>query len=277
MNAVEKTGTLQRVDLPLDLLDVNELNPNEMDDAQFNMLVDNFEKVGFTEPMLVRPKADGRYRVIGGHHRLEAARLLDFKTGPCTVITDPDFDEDMEKFQVVRQNIIRGRMSPAKFAALYGSLSTKYEAEIAAEMFGFVEQEQFDKMVAQMAKSLPSELQSDFKKAAKEIKTIDGLSKLLNSMFNQHGDSLPYGYMIIDFGGKESVWLRLEPDTKKHFMELAVRCRNEKRTMDDLLGGLIAEAANGKLESTLVQLIAKSEEVELPFGYEGVPTKETMV
>ncbi len=274
--AIEKTKKLERVDLPLAWLEPNPNNPNEMTDAQFNMLCDNIEKTGLTDAILVRKIDEKRYRIVGGHHRYEVAKLYGFETAPCTIIDDPDFDDDQEKFQVVRMNVIRGRMSPAKFMQMYDSLSTKYADEVMSDAFGFVEHEEFQKLIRQMSKQLPKELQEDFTKAAQEIKTIDGLSKLLNTMFTKYGNTLPYGYMLIDFGGKDSIWLRMGNETRKALLKLGGRCVQEKRTVDDLLGGLIQMAATGKLESQLLQLIANGNPVNMPDGMTEMPTEETL-
>ena len=271
--AIEKTKNLIRKNVPLSLIDPQEHNPNEMTDAEFNMLYDNIEETGITDPFLLRQKPDGRYSLIGGHHRWEVAKLLGFEEGPATIIDDPEFDADREKFQVVRMNVIRGRMSPDKFMKLYQSMGDKYSADVAAQLFGFVDEDQFNKLVKQMAKSVPSELKADFEKAAKEVKTIDGLSKLLNGLFTKYGDTLPYGYMLFDFGGKDSIWLRMGNETRKGLLKIGKRCVQESRTMDDVLGGLIRMAAEGQLEEALMQSIAASDPVKLSEGVE-FPTKE---
>ena len=68
------------------------------------------------------------------------------------------------------------------------------------DAFGFAEEAEFKRLIAQTAKMLPDkELQEKFKEAAQEIKTVDGLSKLLNEMFTKYGDTLPHGYMIFDY------------------------------------------------------------------------------
>jgi hypothetical protein len=276
MSAIDKTKSLIRMDLPITQLVGQKDNPNEMTDREFNMLTDNIERTGITDPILVRKIGENEYRVVGGHHRLAVAKLYDFETVPCTVIDDPDFDDDAEKFQVVRMNVIHGRMSPDKFVKMYQSLSVKYTNEVAAEMFGFVEEEQFLKMTKQMKSSLPKELQGDFEKAAKEIKTIDGLSKLLNGMFSKYGNSLPYGFMLVDFGGRDSIWLRMESETRKALLVVGKRCIDSGRSMDSIVGGLIRLAAAGKLDSHIVQLIAQSEPVVIPDGFEGVPSLEVL-
>ncbi len=276
MDALEKTKALGRVFLPVDALEPNKDNPNTMSDAEFNMLSDNIEKTGITDPIFVRLISPGQYRIVGGHHRWEVAKLLGFVEVPCTVIDDPEFDDDAEKYQMVRMNVIRGRMTPDKFLKLYNSLNKKHGAEIMAEAFGFVDEEQFKKLTKQMSATLPPELQGDFEKAAKEIKTIDGLSKLLNGMFSKYGNTLPFGFMVVDFGGRDSVWLRMDSSTRKAVLDVGRLCIDNQRSIDDVLGGLVRLAADGKLDSQIAQLIAESEPVIIPDGFEALPTLEAL-
>lgn len=258
MDSIEKTNNLKRINLGVDKLIANKLNPNKMSDAEFNMLYDNMEQVGFVDPIFVRDNGAGTYRVIGGHHRLEVAKLIGYDAVPCTVIDDPEFDEDMEKFQMVRMNVIRGKMSPQKFMDLYNSLNGKYAEQVMSDSFGFAEEEEFKKLVTSMSKSLPKDMQKEFAKAAQEIKTIDGLTTLLNKMFTEHGDTLPHGYMVVDFGGKDSIWLRLETNTRKDFLMLGQMVMDKNRTMDDVLGRLIQRLAKGELEDVFNNAIQTS-------------------
>lgn len=247
--AEDKTKSLIRTSVAVELLEVNELNPNKMGDQEFNLLYDNFERVGLTDPILVRkhPTKEGFYRIIGGAHRYEVAKLHGMSEVPVTVITDPDFDQDQEKFQIVRHNIIRGKMSADKFMNLYQTLEQKYSDEVAAELFGFATQEEFDKLVKATGKSLPVEMQKAFKEAAKEIKTIDDLSLVLNRLFTQYGDSIPYGFMIFDYGSQDHVWLRMKPKQKDHFIELAAICRKHSKSMDGVMSLLLQLIANNSL------------------------------
>ena len=101
--SLDKTQNLQRKDLPINDLEPNLNNPNEMSEQQFNMLYDNIERMGITDPILVRPLKEkkGKYRIIGGHHRWEVAKIFGYEEVPCTIVNDPNFDDDMEKFQMV--------------------------------------------------------------------------------------------------------------------------------------------------------------------------------
>jgi hypothetical protein len=254
MSAEEKTQSVLRKNLPIGLLVKNAHNPNEMGAKEFNLLVSNMEATGVTDPLLVRPIEGGKYRIVGGHHRFDACELLGFQEIPCTIITDPNFDDDMEKFQIVRMNMIRGKLNTKKFLTLYDSLDKKYAADIMADAFGFADEDAFKKIIGEMAATLPNGLQTEFKNAAKEIKTIDGLTKLLNLMFTKYGDTLPYGYMMVDFGGKESVWLRMAEHDMKKFKEVADLCVEKKRSVDALFRLFLQSIAAGNLPTLLTAL-----------------------
>lgn len=251
-NAQSKTLALGRVFVKTVLLDGNPLNPNSMSDQEFNLLYDNIERMGVTDPILVRPTADGRYRIVGGHHRVEVAKLVGLDELPCTVITDPEFDDDQEAFQAVRHNMIRGSMSAEKFMKLYQSLSTKYEDEVAAQMFGFTSEDDFKRMVKETGKTLPKEMQQAFKDATKEIKTINDLALVLNKLFTAHGDTLPYGFMVFDFGGQEHIWVRMAKGQKLNFLLLAEYCTKNQRSVDQVLAVVMQLIAEGKLDQTLL-------------------------
>jgi hypothetical protein len=275
VDAVEKTKAVQRVFLNKDLLVPNKNNPNEMTDAEFNMLADNIEKTGLTDPLLVRPIEDGKYRIVGGHHRFEVAKILGFEEVPCNIITDPNFDDDAEAFQVVRMNVIRGHMSPEKFMKMYEGLSAKYADDIMRESFGFADEDEFRKLVKQVAATLPPEQKKEFEKAAKELKTIDGITTLLNTLFTKYGDTVPHGYMIVDYGGKESVWVRVDNKTKTALLEVGKMCVTENRCMDDILGGIVRAIAKGEFAEKVLQLIAESKPVKIPEGVT-MPTEDNI-
>lgn len=260
---VQKTKSMIRAYLPVKDLIEDALNPNKMGDAEFNLLVQNIQDVGFTEPVLVRRTPDGQaFRVIGGHHRLKAAKHLDMEEVPCTIITDPDFDDDKAKFQMVRQNIIRGKMTPEGFVKLYESLQTKYSDEIASELFGFSSQAEFDKLIKKTAAGLPYDMQAAFKEAAKEIKTIDGLSKLLNRLFTEFGDTLTYNYMFLDYGGKKSVWIRMSESDLPKVSQLATLCREQKRSMDGAIRAFLQLIASGNVPTVYMNLLKAQPEID---------------
>jgi len=239
---------LERRDLAIEALEPNPQNPNEMSAQQFNNLYANMETVGLTDPILVRPHPDkaGQYRIIGGEHRWEVAKLMGYESVPCTILLDEDFSDDDEAFQMVRHNVIKGRLSPQKFMKLYESLSEDYTEAVAAEMFGFESEEEFRKLIQTTKDSLPPDMQPQFEQAAKDIQTIDDLSRVLNELFATHGDTLPHAYMIVDFGGQDSIWLRMKKNQKDHFLDLAHRCKAQNRSMDHVMAELLQTLYRGE-------------------------------
>lgn len=267
MNAVDKTKSLKRVVIPVSLLVKNSENPNKMGDAAFNMLCDNIEKTGITDPILVRPISNGLFRVIGGHHRVDAAKCLDFEEVPCTVITDKDFDDEAERFQLVRMNVIKGKLDPVAFFDMYKKLSKKYTDEVIQESFGFTDAVEFKRLVSSTGKSLPKELEKEFFRAAKDIKTIDELASVLNELLSRGSDQLDYGYMVIDFGGQQNIWLRLLPGMKKDFLDLAALCRQHSKTMDQFMYQLLKNTlADGLPGVCLSEFLKQLPDAVIPEG-----------
>lgn len=303
MGVQQKTASLIRIsECPLSLLEKNEANPNKMSSRAFDLLCDNMNLTGWTDPALVRPvnlpamleavkhakgsetalvqllKANNvKMRIVGGHHRFDAAQFLGLDTGPITIIMDPEFDHDLEMFQIVRMNVIHGNMDPNKFANIVGNLSGKYAEDVLQESFGFAEEAEFKKLIGQMAKSLPNKVAQDkFKEAAKEIKTIDGLAKLLNHMFTQYGDTLKHGYMIVDYGGQESVWLQATKKTRDALMVIGQMCVVQDRTMDDIVGEVLHLIAVEGDSEFLKALVAQTAHVAIPKGFGALPTKDNL-
>lgn len=279
--SLDKTQNLQRKDLPINDLEPNLNNPNEMSEQQFNMLYDNIERMGITDPILVRPLKEkkGKYRIIGGHHRWEVAKIFGYEEVPCTIVNDPNFDDDMEKFQMVRHNIIHGSMSAKKFTDLYASLSTKYTEEAASEMFGFTSEEEFRKLVRKTGASLPKEMQAEFKKAVKEIKTVADLSLVLNSLFTAHGDTLPHGYMVFDFGGQEHLWIRMQAKQRQQMVNLGNYVRSQNRTLDAAIAVLLQLTAQGNLsQEGFEEAFLATPEVDLSdLDPDGFPAEDEIV
>ena len=303
MGAQAKTDKLIRLHrCPLHLMVKNDKNPNKMRPREFDLLCDNMNSTGWTDPILARPldhkklakvftsvganedaiveamlSGDMKVRIIGGHHRYDAASYLGFEEGPVTIIMDPDFDDDMETFQVVRMNAIHGKMDPTAFMDLLGDLPNKYADDVLQELLGFADEAEFNRLAKQMAKSLPDKATQDkFTEAAKEIKTIDGLAKLLNHMFATYGDTLPFGYMVFEYGGQKSMWLRSEAKTMKALEILGIICIDNKRTMDDVLGTVIQMMAAPEGQEFVQGVITDTPYVDIPKGMTINPTKDNL-
>ena len=277
MSGLTKTQKLRRIDLPIGQLEKSARNPNKMKPREFDLLVDNINQTGLTDPVLVRQIGTDRYRIVGGHHRFDAATFLGFETVPCTVIDDPEFDDDAENFQLVRMNMIRGRMDPQAFFDLYQSVSSKYSDIVLQDAFGFADESEFRRMVEQTAATIADPVMKEkFKEAAKEVKTIDGLSRLLNELFTKYGDTVPYSFMVFDYGGQRSVWLQVSEKTIKALDVIGEVCREQARTMDDIVGSILQSIAKGELSDAVSHAIETTPAVVLPASLATMPTKQNL-
>lgn len=207
---INVSADVEIVKIPAEKIHANEWNPNELSDAMFNRLVSDVQNIGFLQPVLVTPEQDGTYRIIDGEHRYECAKLLDMPEIPCVVVSG-EFaeDETKQKFQTMRMNMIRGNVDKRKLAALVSDLTTKLPIEEIAEGFAYDDVDSLRALIEDTRKSLPAEMRQEFDKAKEEIKTVDDLSLVLNRLFTKYGSTLPYNYMILDFGGKEHIWVRM--------------------------------------------------------------------
>lgn len=198
------------VKIPVEKIHPNDWNPNVLSDQMFNRLVDDMNRLGFLQPVLVTPEPDGTYRIIDGEHRYECAKLTDMTEIPCVVVSG-DFanDETQQKFQTMRMNMIRGDVDKRKLASLVSELAEEMPVEEIAESMAFDNVDALRALIEDTRKDLPPEMRKEFDKAKEEIKTVDDLSLVLNRLFTKYGGTLPYHYMVMDFGGKEHIWVRL--------------------------------------------------------------------
>lgn len=114
-SASSVNGELVR-QLPVDALEDNPLNRFSMaKDEQFRATVASVEKDGFLEDIIVTPTGtDGRYRIVSGHRRVAAARMLGKSSVPCKVRTY--LDRLAELRALMGANLHRRNLSPFDMA-----------------------------------------------------------------------------------------------------------------------------------------------------------------
>lgn len=228
-----QSDKMKIVYIPVEDLLPDEDNPNVQKDAVFNALVENIQEIGMVEPIMVAPAYDenenrieGKYRIVSGHHRYEACKLLDYTEVPC--IIQEDFDKDMQKFQLVRMNMLRGKIDPVKFTKLFNEMAEKYGEELVKQAMALVDEQAFKKLYIDVKKELPKELQEKLEEAKDDIKTVDDLSRILNSLFTKYGDTLQYNFMVFTFGGKTHYWIIMDKEVKAQMDKLADMCKEKE-------------------------------------------------
>lgn len=106
-----------------EMVSVNSLDPfydhpfNEYSEEDMNELVESVKLLGIVNPVVVRRKADGRYEILAGHNRTNAAKRAGLRTVPCKVV---DADDDLAKLIVTDTNLRqRQKLSYSEKARAY--------------------------------------------------------------------------------------------------------------------------------------------------------------
>lgn len=138
-------------------------------------------------------------------------------------------------------NEIRGKMNGTKLAALAKGIKdeTGMSYEDIAFQMGFTDYDAFESLISAARETLPDEAKGEFDKAKSQIKTVDDLNLLLNRLFAKYGDTLPYNFMVLDFGGKKHLWVRMKADEYKRVTNKAREVMTRGYTFDSLLARLV--------------------------------------
>jgi ParB family transcriptional regulator, chromosome partitioning protein len=111
--------------IPLDHLDRNPYQTRtvSLDPSALNELAASIQAVGMLQPIVVRPVAGGRYQVIAGERRWEAARLLHHQT--IAAVVRPVSNEQAMEMTIV-ENLQRLDLTPMEEARGYDRLSREF-------------------------------------------------------------------------------------------------------------------------------------------------------
>lgn len=221
--------TVPRVlDIRSILLDDLEPAPwNPMQDSQKNLdsLVANMRQHGFLDPPLVAPLEGDKYRILGGHDRVKAAKIVGLTEVPCSVIEG--LSEEDQKFLTVRLNAIHKDLSPEKFLKLYQELCSKYSEEMVAAQMMFTDSSQMDKAL--------KALKRQEKKVMQEKKNaVDDLATVVSEIFNRCGTQLDRGYAVFSFGGVDHVYIAMSEKLKVAIHQLVDRSEVENKHISEL-------------------------------------------
>jgi ParB family chromosome partitioning protein len=91
-------------------------------DESFNELMDSIKSTGLLNPLIVRPKENGKYEMISGHRRKLALELLGEKEVSVNI---KELSDEEATILMVDSNITRERILPSEKALAY---KMKYDA-----------------------------------------------------------------------------------------------------------------------------------------------------
>lgn len=221
--------------IPVELIDDFEGNPQVMSDATFSALVEEIAESGWTVPVqVVGPMPDGRYKMVGGHHRKKAAKVLGYSRIPGMLLPPDQFNEDIREIQVVKQNVLAGELNPEKFTTLFNRIAEKYGTEMTRTMMGFTQADAFKRVYQEAKKGLPPEMAARLDETKQELKTVDDLSLILNKIFNEFGDTLKFHGLFFTWGGREHLMIQLDqPGAWKRVKKFMQWCVENELLVDE--------------------------------------------
>lgn len=105
-------------------IDVNTYQPRTtFDEVKLNELAESIRVSGVLQPLLVRPKAGGRYELIAGERRFRASKMVGLLEVPV-VIRDVSDEESLELALV--ENIQRDELNAIELAVAFEQLRTQF-------------------------------------------------------------------------------------------------------------------------------------------------------
>jgi hypothetical protein len=142
----------------------NVANPNQQDDATFNALVRSIRQDGWSQVVTavaigeVTGGPEDRYQIVAGEHRWRAAQIIDCEV-PVLPLPPSQWVDDRQKWMLVKDNILTGKLNPVKFAQLYEEMAARYDAEVLQSLMGFTSSDAFQKVYKETRDALPPEMQ----------------------------------------------------------------------------------------------------------------------
>lgn len=244
-----RRGDIVSALIPINLLEPTAWNPNEMTPAQQAMLRDTIKEYGFLDPLSVVPLQNGKFSINSGEHRWNAARELGMKEVPCDIMWDPKWQsEELQQFQSVKFNSIHGKMNPDKMVSLYKQVADKHGPDKVAALMGYTEKNGLEKIIKQVSQqlkeTLPKEVAEKFEHEAKQAKTVADLHKIIPHIFEEHGDTLQFSFLVFTFGGKDHIYIAMDKDVRQMINKIMNISKTKHIDINKLLLDALMGVAN---------------------------------
>ncbi|MBR6735333.1 MAG: ParB/RepB/Spo0J family partition protein [Oscillospiraceae bacterium] len=116
-------------DVAVSTLDIGEIEPNadqprrEFSPEALSQLADSIREHGILQPLVVRPRANGRYQIVAGERRWRAARIAGLSAVPV-VVKELDDHQTLEIALV--ENLVREDLNPVEEALGYRTLADEF-------------------------------------------------------------------------------------------------------------------------------------------------------
>lgn len=166
---------MQAVKIPINLIDQNQLSPNEMSPEGFHKLRDNLKTTGQYPSLIVMEKTDSkdkRYILLDGHHRLAILKDLSHTEAWCEIW---EVSAQQADILLATLNRLRGVDDTQKRARLVNKLWEEYDGDM----------ELLARLLPESEKSLESFLKIADREVEDVLKELDTDRGLLTSRLAQ--------------------------------------------------------------------------------------------
>lgn len=234
--------------VPLHCLHPAPWNVTKPSKRSLNLLAQNIKEIGFAETALVVPQAgttyaiesqrvtSGEFTIISGHDKVQAAVMAGLTEIPCAILHE-DVDEDMQKLQTVRMNVIKKKLDPEAFLKLHDEVAKKHSALVAEAMFMFSDEADLQKMIKDYRKELPSEeMKEEFDAKKPKIKSVDDLANVVQELYTKTGGSttLDRGYAVFTYAQEENVFIAMDKELSAKIHRLVEQSALENRHITEI-------------------------------------------
>lgn len=134
ISTTDRQGNLTHV--PVDSLTPNPYQPRRLfPEESLTDLSNSIKEKGVIQPVLVRPKASGKFEIVAGERRWRAARMAGFTSLPV-IVRELSDSESLEVSLI--ENLQRENLNPLDAAEAYETLIRKfaYTHEVLARRIG---------------------------------------------------------------------------------------------------------------------------------------------
>ena len=194
--------------IPIGDLVLAPYNPNQMAEEEFALLLEQIEKDGFDEPLLVCPEGD-KFVVIAGNHRLRACRGLGHGVVPCII---KSWTEIERRVNIVRRNTVRGSSNREKFTDNVDFIIKNDECEImaVAEAMGYIKEKSFFNMYIKEDEEIKKAVKERDKEEKEMEKVIKSYENVIRNIMETYGDTIPNNFLHFFYGDNQILLVKVD-------------------------------------------------------------------
>lgn len=231
------------------LLSEHPRNSNKQDKHMFGELRKSIRENGFDEVLTVVPRDDDEvgYWIVAGNHRYRAGKAEGMDEFPCVI--REDWDAAQQQIELVRRNYVRGKIDRDAFTLGVNALAAEQDMSVEdiKEAMGFKDEDAFLELYREENErrehAARAAAEAD-RSSAPAIKMIDDLGMVLSTIFEEHGDTVPYSFIIFPAGGRNHLFVAATPALRNNLTKIAEYCIAKHLDINVVLGGLLTIGLN---------------------------------